>query len=69
MQLDLITSGEPVVGSEISFDTIVVEDGKANWCFSDTVCTDEGDWCASVDEGNHPLDQFFASDDAPCGGW
>jgi len=62
---ELIATDKPTVGSEPFLDTIVVEDGESNGCFSNPPYADEGDWSEIFCEVDNLLDQVLASETGP----
>ena len=59
---ELITADESTVVAEPMLDPVVVEDGEGNRRFSNSACTDEGDWGEVFGETDDTLDKLLASE-------
>ena len=62
---ELIAADESTVVAEPMLDTTVVEDGKGNRRFSNSACTDEGDWSEVFCETDDTLDKVLAPEADP----
>ena len=62
---ELIAADESTVVTELLLDTTVVENGKGNRRFSNSACTDEGNWGEVSGQTDDTLDKLFASKAGP----
>ena len=62
---ELIAADESTVVTEPLLNPVVVEDGEGSRCFSDSTCTDEGDWGEVFGQTDDTLDKVLASEAGP----
>ena len=62
---ELIAADESTVVAEPMLDPVVVEDSEGNRRFSNSACTDEGNWGEVSGQTDDTLDKLLASEADP----